>query len=154
MLRLHRTDFDLRVEMTPLMDVIFLLLTFFVYALVLMIRAEVIPVKLQQFASAKTARPVPAITISIDSQGRLFLDREQLNLDDLITNLKAAHNAHPEATIYLASEEHGETDRLPGFLSLYDRLLPLGLDIKIVGRPKDQPASDAPKVPQSAPQNP
>ena len=37
---LRRPDFDARIEIMPLIDVVFLLLTFFIYAMVLMIRAE------------------------------------------------------------------------------------------------------------------
>ena len=48
---LRRTDHDTRVEMMPLIDVGFLLLTFFIYAMVLMVRAEVLPVPLESYAS-------------------------------------------------------------------------------------------------------
>ena len=38
---LRRSEHETRVEMMPLIDVVFLLLTFFIYAMVLMVRAEV-----------------------------------------------------------------------------------------------------------------
>ena len=40
--------------------------------------------------------------------------------------------------ICLAAEEIGDTDRLPTFLALYDRLAYAGLDIKLVGRASDE----------------
>ncbi len=39
-LRIRRPQHEARVEIMPLIDVIFLLLTFFIYAMVLMVRAE------------------------------------------------------------------------------------------------------------------
>ena len=44
---LRRSEHETRVEMMPLIDVVFLLLTFFIYAMVLMVRAEVLPVPLE-----------------------------------------------------------------------------------------------------------
>ena len=44
---------------------------------------------------------------------------------------------NPEIGIYLAAEKTGDTDRLPTFLALYDQLAFAGLDIKLVGSPKD-----------------
>jgi hypothetical protein len=38
----------------------------------------------------------------------------------------------------VAAEEVGSLDRLPVFLSLYDRLAQAGLDIRLVGRPGEE----------------
>ena len=43
---IRRHDLAPRVEMMPLIDVVFLLLTFFIYSFVMMVRAEVLPVVL------------------------------------------------------------------------------------------------------------
>jgi biopolymer transport protein ExbD len=145
MLRLRRTDHELRLEMTPLMDVIFLLLTFFIYAMVLMVRAELLPVKMQQFVSGEpaTGTPAPAATLTIDARGELFLNRQPIAIDEVIERLKVIKREQPETVIYLAAEALGEVDRLPQFLSLYDRLSFAGLDFKLVGAPGDGPAPGA-----------
>ena len=116
MIALRRPEHEMRIEIMPMIDVIFLLLTFFVYAMVLMIRAELLPVQMQEFASGQPAKPAPAVTISLRS-----VTRED-----------------PETIIYLAAEEMGDIDRLPTFLSLYDRLAHADLDIKLVGRPSNE----------------
>ncbi|HIB02032.1 MAG TPA: hypothetical protein EYO31_09310 [Phycisphaerales bacterium] len=63
---IRRTDYDTRIEMMPLIDVIFLLLTFFIYAMVLMVRAEILPVPLESYISGTTAEPRQTISVTID----------------------------------------------------------------------------------------
>lgn len=141
MLRLRRNDHDLRVEMTPLMDVIFLLLTFFIYVTVLMTPPMLLPASMQQFISGEPAKPAPAVTVSIDAAGNLYCDREPIELDAVADRLQQIKAQRPETVIYIAAEAEGDADRLPIFLALYDRLAFAGLEIKLVGAPPEQ-ASD------------
>ena len=138
MITLRRPEHEMRIEIMPMIDVIFLLLTFFVYAMVLMIRAELLPVQMQEFASGQPARPAPAVTISLDRSGALYVDRDPVTLDNVLDRLRNVTEEDPDTVIYIAAEEMGDTDRLPTFLSLYDRLAHAGLDIKLVGRPSDE----------------
>ncbi len=141
MLRLRRSEHEMRIEIMPLIDVIFLLLTFFIYAMVLMVRAELLPLQLPEFASAEPAEPAPAVTISIDSEGDLFLDRDRIELDQLLPALQERTERDPDIVIYIAADERGTSDRLPGFFALYDRLAREGLNLRLVGRPRDTPAA-------------
>ena len=136
-LSLRRSDHESRVEIMPLIDVIFLLLTFFIYAMVLMIRAELLPVEMQQFSSGQPATPDPAVTISLDRAGMLYVNREPVTLDTILERIQRERQRDPDIVIYLAAEEIGDMDRLPIFLGLYDQLAMAGLDIRIVGRPAD-----------------
>ncbi len=120
--------------MMPLIDVIFLLLTFFIYAMVLLVPADLLPVQLPQFVSGEPARPAPAVTVSIDRTGTLYVNREALAADEVLARLRQAKDEHPDTVIYVACEEAGDTDRLPVFLDLCDRLALAGLEINLVGR--------------------
>lgn len=136
MLRFRRHEHESRVEIMPLIDVIFLLLTFFIYAMVLMVRADLLPMELQAFAAGEPARPAPAATVSIRLDGSLYLDREPISLDELPERLVAAMASDPETRLYLALEDgEGSVDRGPLLTSVWDRLKDLGLDINFVGRP-------------------
>ena len=126
----------------PLIDVIFLLLTFFIYAMVMMIPAELMPMQLQTFAAATPARPKPAVTISIMLDGKLFFNREPVNLDSLVPAIRAAKADDAETKIYLALEAgEGTIDRAPLLTELWDRLQFEGLDVHFVGRPKEAGAT-------------
>ncbi|MHC4220267.1 MAG: ExbD/TolR family protein [Planctomycetota bacterium] len=140
---LRRPDHETRVEIMPLIDVIFLLLTFFIYAMVLMVRAELLPVEMHSFASGEPATLPPAVAITIDRNGTLFFNREQIAMNAVLARLKEIKADDPETVIYVAAEATGSQDRLPVFLDLYDTLSHAGLDIKLVGSPEggDQPSA-------------
>ena len=132
---IRRPDYETRIEIMPLIDVIFLLLTFFIYAMVLMVRAELLPVEMHAFASGEPATVPPAVAITIDRNGSLFFNREQIAMSTVLQRLKAVRDADPDTVIYVAAEATGATDRLPTFLDLYDQLAHAGLNIKLVGAP-------------------
>jgi len=137
MLSIRRSENDCRIEIMPMIDVIFLLLTFFIYSMVMMVRAEILPVELHSFASGEPTTVAPAVSITIDRNGSLFLDREPIALEAVLDRLSALRIADPNTLVYVAAEKFGEQDRLPTFLDLYDILSRAGLTIKLVGRPEE-----------------
>ena len=140
MLRLRRVEHDFRFEIMPLIDVILLLLTLFIYAMVLMVRAELMPMELQQFASGEPAEPAPAVTISVMKDGEIYFDRESVAMDNVLSRIERAKADNPDTSIYLALEAgQGDVDRGPILTELWDHLKDAGLEIKFVGRPGEQP---------------
>ena len=123
-----------------MIDVIFLLLVFFIYAMVLMVRVDLVPMELHSFETGQPAEPAPAATISIDLTGTIFLDRQEVTLRDLAARVEERKALDPATVIYLAvADGVGTTDRAPILQDVWDRLRPTGLTINLVGRPSDSP---------------
>ena len=137
--RLRRSRDPLRVELTPLIDAVFLLLTFFIYAMVLMDRIEMVPMDLRTLESGGDIReqePPPALTLSLDANGELFLDREPIAIGAVVPALEAAIAERSDTVLYLAvSDEVGGTDRVPMLLEIWDRLRSQDMPVKMVGKP-------------------
>jgi len=71
-----------RIEMLPLIDIVFLLLVFFIYAMLSMAVHRGTAVTLPVSAAAPVEpREMLALTVRVD--GRLFVDREEVGPDDL-----------------------------------------------------------------------
>ena len=133
---IRRSQNDARIEITPMIDVIFLLLVFFIYAMVLMVRVDLVPMELHSFETGEPAEPAPAATISIDLAGVVFLDRQEIQLDELARKVEERKILDPATVIYLAvAEGEGSTDRAPILQDVWDRLRPTGITINLVGRP-------------------
>lgn len=60
--------------MAPLIDVVFLLLTFFVFSLVLLRRVSVMELDLPALATGQQAQDSPAVVVAIDRTGRLLVE--------------------------------------------------------------------------------
>ena len=137
---IRRDDLAPRVEMMPLIDVIFLLLTFFIYSLIVTVRAEVLPVTLTTLTTGKQATPTQVQAITIDHEGQLYLNREPVTGQDLSTRLVSLSDLPDPPSLYVAMEAQGSTDRGPILLDVIERVRAAGIDdFVIVGQPKPDP---------------
>lgn len=79
-----------RVEMIPLIDCMFLLLTFFIYVATAMVLQRGIPVDLAHASSGEPlTREVKPIHVFIRSSGELYLEEVPVTEADLISRLRA-----------------------------------------------------------------
>lgn len=134
---IRRSENAPRIDMTPLLDVILLLLTFFIYSVAMMVRADVLPVQLTPLAAGQPARGGASLqVITVDRQGELFWNRQPISgtaLDDRLREL-GADPARPP--VYLAMEAGGEKDRGPTLLRLIERVRAAGVsNFVLVGQP-------------------
>lgn len=136
----RRHDLSPRVELMPLIDVIFLLLTFFIYSLVTMVRAEILPVQLQTLTTGRAAEPTAIVAVTIDARGSLYLNRQPIESDRLDERLNEIAQQEDRPTLFLALEEVATggsgavVDRGPLLIGLIERVRRAGLEeFNIVG---------------------
>jgi biopolymer transport protein ExbD len=90
----RRTLKKARIEIIPMIDTIFFLLVFFMISSLSMAQYRGMPVNLPKAASGQQA-PAESAAITIDSQGRLFVDKQPVEksmLGDLLRQ-QLAENA-------------------------------------------------------------
>jgi biopolymer transport protein ExbD len=75
-----------RIEMLPLIDVVFLLLVFFIYAMLSMAVHRSLPVSLP-VSSATEIRTEVNLIITVNDNGEIFLDNTSVSQDELQTFL-------------------------------------------------------------------
>lgn len=125
-----------RVEMMPLIDVVFLILTFFIYAMVLMVRIDVLPVPMERYASGAPATPGAAVSLTIALDGQIFLGRRAIELDEVRPAIGEVLETDPGTKVYLIMVAgEGTVDRGPIFTAIWDRLKDAGVDIGLVSEP-------------------
>jgi len=124
--------------MLPLIDVIFLLLTFFIYSIVVMVRAEVLPVQLTPLSAGAAPEPGQVAAITIAQDGKLHLNREPISDEQLNiwVDQAAASDTPPRVFVAMEAASAGQTDRGPVLLSVIETLRARGItDFAIVGEP-------------------
>lgn len=123
--------------MTPLMDVIFLLLTFFIYSQVLVVRAELLPVKLPELSAGQAAADDLLLAITVDGAGKLYLNREPTTEAALPATLQRIASQPDPPRVYVAMEAgQGQVDRAPIMLRIVEMLRTAGIeDFAFVGAP-------------------
>ncbi len=106
--------------MTPLIDVVFLLLTFFVLSLVYMVRADVLAIELPEVPGSGPGSTTESITVSLDRVGNISVNGVVADPARLRDILAAAHEHLPDAAVILAADEQstsGDFIRLQQLLS-------------------------------------
>jgi biopolymer transport protein ExbD len=129
----------------PLIDVVFLLLTFFIYAMVLMVRAEVLPVPFESYASGEPATPKPAISITIAVDGNVYVGTDVVHLDELTSKVREKLTSKPDSVLYLVMEDgHSIIDRGPLLTGAWDRLRTEEFEVYLVGAPSEEEENVSP----------
>lgn len=131
---------EARLEMMPLLDVIFLLLTFFIYSLVVMVRVQILPVSLPTIESGEAALTQHIVGITIDKDGQYFVNQEEVALANLVEAVNRYIEAAGEGTsLFVAMDQEGTVDRGPALIELIEMLHANDIhNFSIVGRPKGE----------------
>ena len=133
MRRIRRTSPQMRLEMTPLIDVVFLLLTFFLFSMMVMVRVDILGVRLPTVSAGSPAEETAIIAVVLDSDGVASIDGETLDLDALVEKVIERREENPETIIFIAADESCDAGALLGAL---DRLAKAGIaDVSLVGAP-------------------
>ena len=87
--------------MLPLIDVVFLLLVFFIYAMLSMAVHRGLPVVLPASATAKIDKKL-VLSVSIKTDGTIYLDKHEVALEDLAETLKdrSLHETNPGVLLF------------------------------------------------------
>ena len=99
-------DRKTRIEMLPLIDIVFLLLVFFIYAMLSMAVHRGLPVVLPTSSTSKVTKHL-VLSVTVKTDGTIYVDKEQVPLTGLAELL----------------ERRAKGARQPGVLLFADRSL-------------------------------
>ncbi len=135
----RQSSHEVRLEMMPLLDVIFLLLTFFIFSQAVLIRAHVLPVDLPGITSGETTEAARVAGITVDRHGAIYLNAQPVPMAALAGRLEELASQAEPPQVFLAIEDApGKTDRGPLVVKLMEMLRSAGIEqFSIVGRPTD-----------------
>ncbi|AHG40676.1 biopolymer transporter ExbD [Pseudomonas syringae CC1557] len=100
------------INVTPLVDVMLVLLVVFIVTAPLLTNS--IPINLPKTESVAPVEQKDPLVVSIDGQGKLFINKDEIQPDLLETNLKAAREKAPDVRVQLQADNavnYGEVAR-------------------------------------------
>lgn len=109
---------DARIEIIPLIDVIFCILTFFLLASLQLTRQQAINVDLPK-ASTGTAQTRDILMVSFDEFGQVYIEQQQIkSREELSQALENYHIAKPNATMVLYASQNARYSEVVQLLDL------------------------------------
>ncbi|MBU0732695.1 MAG: biopolymer transporter ExbD [Proteobacteria bacterium] len=92
-----------RIEMLPLIDIVFLLLVFFIYAMLSMAVHRALPVTLPTSTTAKIDKH-SVLSVTVKSDGSIYLDKEPVPVQRLAAVLRAKAKGSEETGVLLFAD--------------------------------------------------
>ena len=105
-----------RIEVIPLIDVIFFLLATFVLYTLSLNKSGGLKVDLPSAETAEPRDPAGTVTITVTSEGGVAWDHDMIPLDQFIPHLQQYHVANPEGRILINGDENANFSQVFGYV--------------------------------------
>lgn len=113
-----------RIEIIPLIDIIFFLLATFVMVSLSMVKNSAIPVNLPAAATGVPQERNDSVVISIDSAGALFFNKQPVDAPALEAALKDLLAQNPDPRIFINGDTKAEFGKA---IAVLDEVRKLGI---------------------------
>jgi len=95
-----------RIEIVPLIDIIFFLLATFVMVSLSMIKNEGVPVNLPTASTAVPQARQDSITVSVTGNGDFFVDQKKMTVEGLKSQLSLWKTSEPDPKVFIHGDEN------------------------------------------------
>jgi biopolymer transport protein ExbD len=97
------THKSVRIEMLPLIDIVFLLLVFFIYAMLSMAVHRGLPVLLPASSTAEIEKTT-TLSVTVKTDGTIYVDEKLISIENLADFLKKRAEIEKDTGIFLFAE--------------------------------------------------
>ncbi|MEH1791619.1 MULTISPECIES: ExbD/TolR family protein [unclassified Nostoc] len=98
-------ELPLQINIVPMIDVIFAILTFFIMSTLFLTRSEGLPVNLPKASTAKQQQVPNRITITVDDKEQVSLNRKPIAIDDLTQQVRTLVGSNPDVLVIINADE-------------------------------------------------
>ena len=113
-----------RIEIIPLIDIVFFLLATFVMVSLSMVKNTGIAVNLPVASTSTTQDRKVVSTVTVTEEGMVYLEKEKMTLENLSARLKALKETDPEMKVFINGDEKAS---FGGAVKVLDEVRKLGI---------------------------
>jgi biopolymer transport protein ExbD len=102
---------EARIEIIPLIDIMFFLLAAFMLVSLSMVNMKSVPVHLPSATSASMETKQGFVNLSVDVKGRVYWDREPIGSNELIGRLSVQYQSNKTLRVFISGDteaRHGD----------------------------------------------
>ncbi len=121
-----------RIEIIPLIDIVFFLLATFVMVSLSMVKNQGISVNLPTAATSTKQEIEKIVTISVNEQGDIYLDKEKVSFEQMSAQLKRLKASEADLKILINGDEKAHFGKA---INILDEVRQLGIS-KVAVRTK------------------
>ena len=113
-----------RIEIIPLIDIIFFLLATFVMVSLSMVKNQGITVKLPTAVTSAPEDRKLSVTVSINETGQIYLDTELMSMENLQGRLSKLKRENPNLTVFINGDERADFGKA---IEVFDQIRLIGI---------------------------
>ena len=98
---------DTEINITPMLDIVFIMLIFFIVTTSFIRETGIDPQRPEALTAARQDRG--NILIAISATGQIWMDKRQVELESVRQRIEQARNESPESTVVIIADERSET---------------------------------------------
>lgn len=95
-----------RIEIIPLIDIMFFLLATFVMVSLSMVHNQAVPVRLPVAATGAAQDRKDYVAITVNEQGGYFYNKETVSLEQMAARLRELKLTQPDPRVFIAGDAH------------------------------------------------
>lgn len=119
-----RSQKKARIEVIPLIDIVFFLLATFVMVSLSMIKNEGVTVNLPVASTGGPQERKEYTAITVTESGDYYFNKDAASLEEIVTRLKALKESEPEPRVFINGDEKAEFGRA---IAILDETRKLGI---------------------------
>jgi biopolymer transport protein ExbD len=101
----HSSESDARIEIIPLIDIMFFLLASFMLVSLSMVNLKSIKVNLPTATTATIETKNDFASISVDKAGAVYLDKQPVGANELVLRLNAWHHTNENLRVFISGDQ-------------------------------------------------
>jgi len=94
-----------QINIVPMIDVVFAILTFLIVSSLSLSKSEGLPVNLPKASTSQVQDSPAKITVTLDAQGKFMVDKKLVNLDQIESTVRQVMGSSPSALIVLNADK-------------------------------------------------
>ncbi len=94
-----------QINIVPMIDVVFAILTFLIVSSLSLSKSEGLPVNLPKASTSQVQDSPAKITVTIDAQGKLMVDKKLVNLEQIESTVRQVMGSNPSSLIVLNADK-------------------------------------------------
>jgi len=130
---LINSEDEQNIDMTPMLDIVFIMLIFFIVT-TSFVKESGIEVQKPQASSSKQDKKVN-IVIGINKSGEIWIDKHAIDIRAVRTTVERLHAESPEGSVIITADKKAETGVL---VSVMDQVKLAGIEKISIGADSDQ----------------
>jgi len=121
-------------QITPMIDMTFLLLIFFMVTQKITEQELNVPVKLPVAISAVPPERVERDVINIDGEGNYYIGDQMASKEEVLAHLRIKFKDYPPLQIYLRADQHTPTKKIREFVDMATEVGAIDLIFGVYGK--------------------